>query len=76
MIDYIINYQEERVDSRTQVRYPFLVSECFSAENTTLVDFLFNQPEQAEEPPKPEQDTDGTPEPPVAQAPNESELRR
>ena len=55
MIDYIINYNEERVDNRTQIRYPFLVSECFSAENTTLIDFLFRPAEETEEASKPEE---------------------
>jgi hypothetical protein len=51
MIDYIINYSEERTDAKIQIKYPFLVSEVLSAENQDLINFLFEKPapEEAKE---------------------------
>ena len=48
MIDYIITYQDELVDKKTQIRYPFMVSEIFGSENQKLIDFLFGKLDESE----------------------------
>ena len=49
MIDYIINYEDELVDRKTQIRYPFMVSEIFGSENSKLIDFLFGKVDEPSE---------------------------
>ena len=35
MIDYIINFEEDKgeINTKTQIKYPFMISEILSAEN-------------------------------------------
>ncbi|CAD8127244.1 unnamed protein product [Paramecium sonneborni] len=46
MIDYIIQFEEELIDKKTQIQYPFLTSEILGSQNQKLIDYLFEGPEE------------------------------
>jgi hypothetical protein len=48
MIEYIISYEDELIDRKRQIRYPFMVSEIFGSENARLIDFLFGKIDNSE----------------------------
>jgi serine/threonine-protein phosphatase 6 regulatory subunit 3 len=48
MIDYLTQYEDELTDRKTQIRYPFMVSDIMSTENAKLIDFLFGKFDESE----------------------------
>ncbi|CAD8102044.1 unnamed protein product [Paramecium sonneborni] len=46
MIKYIISVDDELIDKKTQIQYPFLCSEILGSQNQKLLDFLFERPEE------------------------------
>ncbi|CAD8070462.1 unnamed protein product [Paramecium primaurelia] len=46
MIDYIIQFEDELIDKKTQIQYPFLTSEILGSQNQKLIDYLFECPEE------------------------------
>ncbi|CAD8193917.1 unnamed protein product [Paramecium octaurelia] len=46
MINYIIQFEDELIDKRTQIQYPFLTSEILGSQNQKLIDYLFECPEE------------------------------
>ncbi|CAD8185847.1 unnamed protein product [Paramecium pentaurelia] len=46
MIDYIIQFEDELIDKKTQIQFPFLTSEILGSQNQKLIDYLFECPEE------------------------------
>ncbi|CAD8179364.1 unnamed protein product [Paramecium octaurelia] len=46
MIHYVISVDDELIDKKTQIQYPFLCSEILGSQNQKLLDFLFERPEE------------------------------
>ncbi|CAD8128039.1 unnamed protein product [Paramecium sonneborni] len=46
MIDYIIQFEDELINKKTQIQYPFLTSEILGSQNQKLIDYLFECPEE------------------------------
>ncbi|CAK69282.1 unnamed protein product (macronuclear) [Paramecium tetraurelia] len=46
MINYIIQFEDELIDKKTQIQFPFLTSEILGSQNQKLIDYLFECPEE------------------------------